>query len=85
MKIVFHKEFERQFKRLPEKIKIRVKERNILFEKDPHNLLLNNHALKGKYAGYRSINVTGDIRIVYKLLSDNVALFVAVGPHSKLY
>lgn len=85
MKIVFHRNFEGQYKKLSENIMARVKERTILFEEDPHSFLLNNHALKGKYVGYRSINVTGDIRIIYKLLSGNAALFVAVGSHSKLY
>ena len=85
MKIVFHKNFERQYKKLPEKVKTRIKDRNLFFEKDPYNLLLNNHALKGTYAGCRSFNITGDIRIIYKLLSDDSALFMTIGSHSKLY
>lgn len=85
MRIIFHKSFEKDYKRLPNSIKQKVKERNMLFMSDPFNPILNNHALNGKYLGYRSINVTGDIRIIYKFLDTGIALFSAVGPHSKLY
>lgn len=85
MKIVFHKNFEKDYKNLTNSIKLKIKERNILFMNDPYNPILNNHALHGKYLGYRSFNITGDIRIVYKLLNQDTALFSAVGHHNKLY
>ena len=85
MKIVFQKSFEKKYIKLPKKIKEKVKKRNILFESDPYNPVLNNHALSGKYTSYRSINVTGDLRIVYKLINKNIALFITVGTHSELY
>lgn len=85
MIIIFHRSFEKQYKKLPLKIQKKVKERNILFTNDLFDPRLNNHALSGKYTGYRSINMTGDTRIVYKLLKDDTALFVAVGTHSELY
>ena len=85
MNIIFHKSFEKQNKKLPLKIQKKIKERNMLFADDPYDPRLNNHALGGKYTGYRSINVTGDTRIVYKLLKDDIALFVAVGTHGQLY
>jgi len=85
MKIIFHKNFDKQYKKLPRNTQIKVQEINILFEKDPYNPMLNNHALHGKYGSYRSINVTGNIRIIFKILDDNTVLFVHIGTHSKLY
>lgn len=85
MKIVFHKNFEKKYKKLPEKIKKKVKERNILFEANPFNPILNNHPLHGIYAGHRSVEVTGNIRMVYTLLEANVALFTEIGTHPQLY
>lgn len=85
MKTLFHNNFEKRYKKLSEKIKQKVKERNILFEKDPYNPILNNHALNGKYMGYRSISITGDIRIIYKFLDKNTALFSEIGTHNQLY
>lgn len=85
MKIVFHKRFEKQYKKLSNKIKEKIKERNMLFEKDPYDPILNNHALNGKYLGYRSIGVNGDIRIIYKFLDKGTVLFSEIGNHSNLY
>lgn len=85
MKIIFHKSFEKKYKKLSEKIKLKIKEKNILFAEDPYNTTLNNHALNGKYTGYRSININRGMRIIYKLLDKDTALFVEVGTHSKLY
>lgn len=53
--------------------------------RDEYDPVLNNHLLKGKYQGYRSINITGDIRAVYKKISRDKAAFVTVGKHSRLY
>jgi len=85
MKIKFHKSFEKKYKKLPAKLKSKVKERNKIFSENLFDPILNNHALQGKYSGYRSINITGDVRIVYKFLDKSVALFVDIDSHSNLY
>jgi len=85
MKIQFHKNFEKQYKKLTPKLKLKIKERNVVFAADPFHSSFNNHALKGIYTGYRSINITGDFRMIYKLIGNDIALFVAIGSHSKLY
>ncbi len=85
MKIRFHKNFEKQYKKLGEKEQKKVQERLIIFLKDPFNSLLNNHTLKGKYVDYRSINITGDLRAIYKFIDENECIFVAVDTHSNLY
>lgn len=84
MNLVYHKDFIKDFKKLPKKIKEKFKERQVLFEEDEFNPVLNNHALKGKWMGYRSMNVTGDVRAIFKRDSEN-ALFVAIDSHSNLY
>lgn len=84
MNIVYHKDFIKGFKKLPQKIKEKFKERQVLFEKDEFDPVLNNHALKGKWLGYRSMNVTGDVRAIFKRDSESV-LFVAIDNHNNLY
>lgn len=84
MIISYHKSFIKNFKKHSKKIKEKFKERQTLFEKDEFNPALNNHALKGKWLGYRSINVTGDIRAIFKR-EDKSAIFVAIDKHSNLY
>ena len=85
MKIVFHKNFEKKYVKLSSKYKIKVKERNSLFTNNPYDPVLNNHALQGTYVGYRSINVTGDLRIIYKYIDTKNVMFVDIDNHSNLY
>jgi len=84
MVIAYHKNFVKRSKSLTSKNKGKLTQRLKLFDQDEFNPILNNHALHGKYLGYRSINVTGDLRAIYKR-SDNIAIFVAIDSHSNLY
>lgn len=85
MNIYFHKNFEKNFKRLDKKIQKKFYIRLELFSKNPFSKILNNHALKGKYLDYRSINVTGDYRALYKQLDGDSVEFGVIHAHSNLY
>lgn len=84
MKITLHKTFQKHYLKLTPSQQKKFKERGNLFLQDEFNPTLNNHALKGNYLGYRSINVTGDLKVIFKKNGDDV-VFVAIGSHSKLY
>lgn len=85
MRIIFHKQFQKMYQKLPENIKHRFKERRDLFIKDAFHPFLNNHKLNGEYEGYRSINIGGDIRAVYEPIDNETAHFIFIGTHSELY
>jgi len=85
MKICFHKNFDKQFGKLRANEKKKVEERLQIFLENPFNPILENHPLKGKYTDYRSINITGDLRAIYKFLNENECIFIAVDNHSNLY
>ncbi|MBU4030684.1 type II toxin-antitoxin system mRNA interferase toxin, RelE/StbE family [Patescibacteria group bacterium] len=85
MKICFHKNFEKQYKKLTKKEQNKVQEKLSLFLKDAFNPILKNHSLKGKYLDYRSINITGDLRAIYKYLDPDECIFVILGNHNNLY
>ncbi len=84
MEILFHKDFEKQYKNLTPSQRQKFKERRDLFLQDQFNPVLNNHSLKGRYLGYRSINITGDLRVIYIQKGDRV-IFVTIDSHSNLY
>ena len=84
MIIQLHKNFKKQYEKLTDSQKRKFKERRDIFLQDEFHPILNNHALKGMYQGYRSINVTGDIRVIFKRGVEEV-IFVKIGSHSKLY
>lgn len=83
--IFLHKRFEKRYSKLPKKIKNAFKERRDLFLEDVYNPILNVHMLHGEHKGYRSFNVTGDIRVVFKEVEKDVFLFVDIGSHGELY
>lgn len=85
MKLRFHKNFEKQYKLLNSKQKKKARERLKMFLENPFAPALNNHPLKGKYLDYRSINIGGDLRIIYKFIDNNECIFAAIGSHNKLY
>ncbi|MBZ1356621.1 MAG: type II toxin-antitoxin system mRNA interferase toxin, RelE/StbE family [Candidatus Nealsonbacteria bacterium] len=85
MKIQFHKNFEKQYKRLRKREQRKTQERLELFLENPFDPRLNNHSLKGKYVDYRSINISGDLRAIYKFLSEEECVFVVIDNHSNLY
>ncbi len=64
-RIDFTKGFVKQFKKLPEKSKQRFYVRLEIFKHSSSDPMLDNRALKGKYLGYRSIDIKGDLRALY--------------------
>ncbi|MFH1192250.1 MAG: type II toxin-antitoxin system mRNA interferase toxin, RelE/StbE family [bacterium] len=87
MIIRFHKNFEKQYKKFSSKKKNQIQKKLELFLNNPFNPILNNHPLKGKFLDYRSINITGDLRAVYKYSngSEEECIFATIGSHSELY
>ena len=82
--IVFHKNFIKNSKKLTLQQKNNLTQRLKLFGQDKFNPLLNNHSLRGQYQRHRSINITGDLRAIYKKDGENI-IFVAIDSHSNLY
>ena len=85
MRTQFDKSFTKDAGKLQAGIKSKLAERLRMFSENPFHPLLNNHALKGKYVGLRSINITGDYRAIYQPIGNNVALFLYMDTHSNLY
>lgn len=88
MKIVYDPVFIKTLKKVSTRVHKNFKERTLLFSKDPHNSQLNNHALREKYTGYRSIDITADYRAIYKERrqgKDIIAYFTGLGTHKQLY
>ncbi len=79
------KTFDKQYAKLNAKVKTSFKARIETFKANPFDARLRNHALKGKYLGYRSIDITGDVRALYTIKGDTVIIFGFIGTHSQLY
>lgn len=79
------KAFDKQYAKLNVKVKISFKRRVTLFKANPFDISLRNHALKGNYLGFRSIDITGDVRVLYTTQGDTIIIFGFIGTHSQLY
>ena len=85
MEIARHPQFEKKLSRLSKPIRRAVAERTALFLSDSRHPLLNDHALTGERQGQRSLNITGDWRLIYEPITTDIVLFVDVDTHHNLY
>jgi addiction module RelE/StbE family toxin len=85
MHILRTTKFEKQYKQLPVEIQKKFDERFLLWIEEPSDVRLRVHPLRGKYTGYWSFNVMGDVRALYRLDGDEVVIFALIGTHSELY
>jgi len=85
MTILYEKQFKKQYKKLPIKTRQQFQRRVELYLKNPTAPQLRLHPLKGKYAGYWSMNVSGDLRALYAVRGDEIIIFALIGTHSQLY
>jgi addiction module RelE/StbE family toxin len=83
-----NKTFIELYKKADVRLRKSVNEKVQMFEKNPFELELNNHPLRDKWAGCRSIDITNDYRGVYKEVQEGRKLnayFIALGTHKELY
>jgi len=52
-----------------------------IFVEDQFSYQLNNHALGGDFKGWRSINLTGDVRVQYREINQSIVL-LDIGTHA---
>ena len=85
MNIGFHRNFIKQYKRVPKSTRFRVGERLELFELNALHPLLNTHPLTGNRTGQWSINITGDWRAIFVYQDRETVIFIDLDTHSNLY
>jgi len=80
MKVIYSPKFKRDYKKLPEETRSKVKMAIKRFKKDPFDKSLENHKLKGKLEGLRSFSVDNSHRIIYEFIEGDAYLH-EVGDH----
>lgn len=56
-----------------------------LFQNNPEDTRLDNHALRKSMEGKWAFGITGSIRIVYEWTGTNTVRFLAIGRHEDVY
>lgn len=85
MQVIYHPYFSKAYTKSSPKIKRLFNERLEIFMESEFNPILNNHKLYTPFEGHRSINITGDVRAIYKRRDKNTIVFYKLGTHSQLY
>ena len=77
--------FKKQFKRIPAEVEERLYKVLEMMQINEFDPLLKNHGLQGDYSDYRSINITGDWRLLYEKTMAGEYILIQIGTHSELY
>lgn len=77
--------FKKQYKKLPTQFQKQFDHRLKLFVDDPTSPQLRVHPLSGKYRGYWSLNINGDLRALYLKEGEEIIIFALIGTQSQLY
>ena len=85
MKIFTSSRYDRKLKRLNAKLYAALTERLELFLREPNHPLLNDHKLTGDRKYQRSINITGDWRLVYEPVDIETIWFIDIDRHRNVY
>ena len=85
MIIKYLPKFKKQYKKLPKAFQQQFDDRLRLFVLDPTDPRLRVHPLQGKFTGYWSMNINGDIRALYLIEAETMIFFALIGTHSELY
>ncbi len=86
MRIIYRKQFLKQFNKLERRRQEVVEETVDLFRKNPLDLTLRNHALKGAMSGRRSISAGFDLRLIFEERDGYaIVIMIAVGKHEEVY
>jgi mRNA-degrading endonuclease YafQ of YafQ-DinJ toxin-antitoxin module len=81
MRILTTSTFEKQYLKLPLRIRILANEKGVLFGKNPFDPSLQTHKLKGSMSGYWSFSVNRQYRIQFRFGEKEEVYFMAVGTH----
>ena len=85
MIVIPTKNFKKKLSKSHSTVKIKFKEKIRIFMDEPYNIILNNHKLHGKYTGYRSINITGNYRLIFEEIKVGTVRLIDINTHPELY
>ena len=85
MTIQYHSKFKKQYKKLHLKQQLQFDMRLKQFLRDSTAPELRVHPLKGNFLGYWSMNISGDLRVLYYQEGNITVVFALIGTRSQLY
>lgn len=84
MNLIYHPWFKKEFRHISVNMRSQFYDRVALLLANRSHPILGCHLLHGKYKGYWSINVSGDLRALYRI-EKNTYIFTRIGTHHQLF
>ncbi len=81
MEIIYTSKFEREYKKLPNKIKLLAEKNEVVFRKNPFEQNLDTHKLHGRLKDFWSFSIGFKYRIIFEFAEKDVIYFHSVGNH----
>lgn len=82
MKIIYSSKFAKEYKKLPQSVKMIAEQHEVIFRQNPYNPKLKTHKLKGKFKKFFSFSIGYKYRIIFEFSKDkNTIYFHSVGDH----
>ena len=81
MKIIYSSKFAKEYKKLPQKIKLIAEEKEKIFRKDPFDPSLKTHKLSGKLKNFYSFSIDYQYRIIFEFRGKDIIWFHKAGTH----
>ncbi len=81
MKIYYSNKFAKEYKKLPDKIKLVAEKKEKVFRKNPFDPQLKTHKLTGKLKSYWAFSLDYQYRIIFDFADKDIIWFHSVGTH----
>jgi len=81
MRIYYSSKFEREYKRLPVKIKFPAEKKEKIFRQNPFDQRLKTHKLTGNLREFWSFSIDNSHRIIFEFADGKAIWFHSVGGH----
>ena len=85
IQIEYRSSFQRSLKKLSSDEISLFKETVEFFREDMYHPSLRNHPLDPPLEKYRSISLDDDLRILFRMIDPDTALFLKIGSHRTIY
>ncbi len=82
MKILYSSKFDREYRKLPLRVKKIAEGKEQIFRKNPFDPRLKTHKLKGNLRGFLSFSINQRYRIIFELVNSKTVWFHIIGEHS---
>ncbi|MBF8280702.1 MAG: hypothetical protein HW383_475 [Candidatus Magasanikbacteria bacterium] len=81
MLVYYANSFIKRLKRLPDRVKMEVVQKEKIFRENPSDFRLRTHKLHGELSGLFAFSINYYYRIIFRINPDSSADFLDIGTH----